>query len=431
MRASKRAIGMIAGLGCASLLLLSSCGSGSKAPSGAAGGSSDAKPDAGSSASAAAGADLESWLKAYPAEAAAWKRSAKMVASPSGYGGSLLKERSLAQPELQTNYKGSAYAVSFRTIRGHVYSWEDISSTKRVTDKTPASCLTCKTPDVADWYKQGGWDFAKSAAKSMLAEAHPAIGCFSCHDPATHALRTTVPSFAEAMKRREIDLAKATPKEMESYVCAQCHSTYYLEPKTNRVVAPWDKGLDPDSMLAYYGAKPSGFEQDFVQPDSGTRMIKARHPDYELYSGSIHASLGISCADCHMPYVAAEGGRVRDHDIRSPLLDVKDSCLSCHRGKTEEWMKSRVAYIQASVFEAQRIAGKRIAAAHEAIAAAAKRGAPQAALDAARAELRSGQWYWDYVASANSMGFHDPELAMRSIAKAIDLAAKAKEALAP
>jgi formate-dependent nitrite reductase cytochrome c552 subunit len=29
------------------------------------------------------------------------------------------------------------------------------------------------------------------------------------------------------------------------------------------------------------------------------------------------------------------------------------------------------------------------------------------------------------------MGFHNPELAMRSLAKAIDLAAKAKEDLAP
>lgn len=48
-----------------------------------------------------------------------------------------------------------------------------------------------------------------------------------------------------------------------------------------------------------------------------------------------------------------------------------------------------------------------------------------------RGDLHDGQWYWDYVASANSMGFHNPELAMRSLAKAIDLAAKAKEDLAP
>lgn len=74
---------------------------------------------------------------------------AMMIASPSGYRGSIQKVRSLVQLEFQTNYKGSAYAVSFKTTRGHVYSWEDITSTKRVTDKTPALCLTCKTPEAA------------------------------------------------------------------------------------------------------------------------------------------------------------------------------------------------------------------------------------------------------------------------------------------
>jgi nitrite reductase (cytochrome c-552) len=389
------------------------------------------KLEATSSASIQAGTDIDSWLNAYPTEAAAWKSSSKMVASPSGYGGSIEKERSLAQSEFQTNYKGSAYAVSFKTIRGHVYSWEDISTTKRVTDKTSASCLTCKSPDVADWYKQGGWDFARKSARSMLAVAHPAIDCFSCHDPATHVLRTTVPSFAEAMKRRGIDLAKATPKEMETYVCAQCHSTYYVEPKTNRIVAPWDKGLDPESMLAYYKTKPSGFEQDFVQPDSRVKVLKARHPDYELFSSSIHASLGISCADCHMPYVTVDGKRVRDHDIRSPLLGIQASCLTCHHGRTVDWIRSRVAYIQDSVFGAQRLAGQRLAATHTAIATATAQGVSQAKLEKARADLRDAQWYWDYVASANSMGFHNPELAMRSIAKAIDLAAKAGEDLVP
>lgn len=350
-----------------------------------------------------------------------------MVESPSGYGGSIQRQRSLEQPEFKTNYKGSAYAVDFKPVRGHLYSWQDISTTKRITGKSPGSCLTCKTPDVAQWYSQGGWDFAARSAASILSESHPAIDCFSCHDPATERLRVTVPSFAEAMKRRGVDLSKATPKEMETYVCAQCHSTYYLEPKTNRVVSPWDKGLEPESMLAYYAAKPSGFEQDFVQPDSGVKVLKARHPDYELYSSSIHASLGISCADCHMPYVTANGGQVRDHDIRSPLLSVEASCLSCHHGRTEAWVKTRVAYIQDSVFEAQRLAGQRIASAHAAIAAA--KGAPPAELDKARDELREGQWYWDYISSANSMGFHNPELAMRSLAKALDLAASAKDNL--
>ncbi len=385
-----------------------------------------------SSASPIAGTDIKDWLKAYPAEAASWQASEKMTASPSGYGGSIQKERSLAQPEYKTNYKGSAFALSFQTPRGHVYTWKEITSTKRVNDKTSASCLTCKTPDVASWYKEGSWAYAQRTAQSYFGEEHPAVNCFSCHDPESGGLRITVPSFTEAMKRQGIDLSKASSKEMESYVCAQCHSTYYFEPKTNRVVSPWDKGLAPDAMLAYYATKPSGFEQDFEQPDSKVKVLKARHPDYEVYSSGIHASAGVSCADCHMPVQpTGDGKKVRDHNIGSPLLTVNDSCLACHKDRSGDWLKARVSYIQSSVFETQRLAGLRIESTHKAIAAAAAAGLSPAKLEKARADLRTAQWYWDYIASSNSMGFHNPELAMKTLAKAIDSAAMAEEDLRP
>ena len=68
---------------------------------------------------------------------------------------------------------------------------------------------------------------------------------------------------------------------MHSYVCAQCHSTYFLEPTGKRVVFPWDKGLLPEQMYAYYAEKPFGFEQDWIHPDSQVKTLKARHSDYE------------------------------------------------------------------------------------------------------------------------------------------------------
>lgn len=104
------------------------------------------------------------------------------------------------------------------------------------------------------------------------------------------------------------------------------------------------------------------------------------------------------------------------------------SCFACHKDRTEDWLKARVSYIQSSVFETQRLAGLRIESTHKAIAAA---GLSPAKLEKARADLRTAQWYWDYIASSNSMGFHNPELAMKTLAKAIDTAAMAEEDLRP
>jgi nitrite reductase (cytochrome c-552) len=384
-------------------------------------------PDARTSASVRPAPSIESWMAAYPIESAAWKSARKMEKSPSGYGGSVLVEKAIAQPEMKVNYKGSGFGVSYKTVRGHLYSWEDLSGTLRVTEKTPASCITCKTPAVADLYGRNGWAFARQPARSLIAEGHPAIDCFSCHDPLTGNPRPSVPSFVEAAGRRGTKPGAANAGDSRDAVCAQCHSTYYLEPGTNRVVSPWDKGLGPEAMLAYYADRPAGFTQDFIQPDSSVAVLKARHPDYELFSGGIHSAAGLSCMDCHMPWVSAEGKKVRDHHVRSPLLDIRNSCLGCHRGKTEEWMRSRVREIQDSVFQTQRIAGQRVAEAHGAIAAAARAGASAEKLAGARALLRDGQWYWDYIASANSMGFHNPVLALRSLAKAIDLSARAEQ----
>jgi nitrite reductase (cytochrome c-552) len=386
-----------------------------------------AGPDAKSSASQVVGEDIESWMKAYPAEAAMMAKGKQMLPSPSGYEGSVPVEKASAQPEMGINFKGSAYAVSFKEKRGHVYSWQDISTTKRVNDKTSASCITCKTPDIAKIFEAKGWTYASEPAMGYFKEAHPSIDCFSCHDPKTRQLRVIVPSFVDAMKGRGVDLAKATPKEMESYVCAQCHSTYFLEPKTNRVVSPWGKGLKPEEIYAYYVTRPSGFEKDFTQPDSNVAVLKARHPDYELFSNGVHSSAGVSCVDCHMPYTTVDGAKVRQHWVTSPLRDVGVSCLQCHRGKTQAWALGRVKYIQDSVFSLQRIAGQAVAQAHEAIASSSRvPGVTAITLDQARELLRQAQWYWDYVASSNSTGFHDPVQAQRSLALSIDLARRAE-----
>jgi nitrite reductase (cytochrome c-552) len=356
-------------------------------------------------------------------EVASMERNAEMAPSPTGYGGSVPRQRSELIPELAFVYKGSPFASDYKEDRGHSWAWADLLQSRRITVKTPGSCITCKTPDVAGIYEDQGWSYAKRPLADFASEEHPPVGCASCHEPKTYKLRVVQPGFIEAAARGGIDLAGSSRAKMMVYVCAQCHAEYYLETGSNRVVHPWDSGVTPQAIYEYYQAKPSGFDADFTNPDSGVKLLKAQHPDYEEYSGGVHASAGVTCAACHMPAVTEGGKRTTSHWITSPLKRIGEACLQCHKGKNEQWVLARVRYIQDNVFGLERSAAQTIARGHDAIAGAGTaRGADTARLNKARESLRKAQWLWDFVTSANSTVFHDPVLAQNTLAQAIGLA---------
>ena len=64
-------------------------------------------------------------------------------------------------------------------------------------------------------------------------------------------------------------------------------------------------------------------------------MLKAQHPDYEIFRMGIHAQRGVSCADCHMPYDEEGGIKYSDHHIQNPLAVVERTCQTCHRDNKE------------------------------------------------------------------------------------------------
>ncbi len=354
-------------------------------------------------------------------------KNLQMSASPTGYGGSVPRQRSELVPEIRAVYKGSPFADDYAEDRGHAWSWDDLVASGRLSAKTPASCITCKTPHIADIFAGEGWSYARRPLSDYTAEAHPSISCVNCHDPSTRALRVVQPAFREAAQRGGIDLGAAPRAAMLSYVCAQCHSEYYVEPGSSRVVLPWDRGTTPQAIYEHYASRPGGFEADYRNPDSQTALLKAQHPDYEVFAGGVHASAGVACATCHMPKVTEEGVTYTSHWVTSPLLRIAQVCLPCHKGKTEEWILGRVRYIQASVFALQRSAAQTLVRAHEAVAGAAAAGASDARLAPARESLRRAQWYWDFAFSENSTGFHDPVLSQNILAQAIGLAGAALE----
>lgn len=365
------------------------------------------------------------WGKHYPLEYKSYLRTKEIAPSPTGYGGSEKVQKSIKEPEILINFKGMPFSVDYTEDRGHVYALEDLKNTKRINQTTAGSCMTCKTPQLADIFKEKGWDYAKIPLLELLPKLKHPIVCANCHDPKTMNLRVINPAFIEAMAQRGIDVKKASREEMRSYVCGQCHVEYYFVPANKKVVLPWGKGLHPEQIYEYYSATPNDFAMDWKHPDSEAKMVKAQHPEFEVWSGGVHASSGVSCVDCHMPYMKVDGQKYTSHWVTSPMKHGKEACRTCHT-QSDQWLLDRVKTIQSSVWEMQRTAGQTVAKAHQTIGKASKATrANKAELDRARELVRKAQWYWDFVAAENSMGFHNPTMILTTLGRSVDLAHQA------
>jgi nitrite reductase (cytochrome c-552) len=240
------------------------------------------------------------------------------------------------------------------------------------------------------------------------------------------ALRVTRPAFMNAI--RQVKAAEgvdgfevnrdATRIEMRAYVCGQCHVEYYFRGEGKTLTYPWANGLQADEIYEYY--QQEGF-RDWVHAESGAPVLKAQHPEFEMWSQGTHARAGVVCADCHMPYRRAGGFKVSDHHVRSPLLDVSASCQTCHRVSEEELL-ARAHTIQQRTFEMRNLAMDAVVALIEDLARLRDSGAPDAAVAAAREHHRRAQFLLDFVEAENSMGFHADQEAMRLLALSIDAA---------
>lgn len=340
------------------------------------------------------------------------------------------------EPYLPALWSGYGFSIEYNTTRGHTYALEDNMKIKRITEKSPGSCLTCKTTVVPlllseDEFGEGFWkanyqkeiiprvkELAGDGATPELGDyGHISIGCSDCHDPVTMKLRVTRPSFTRAMERRGVDLSKATHNEMRSYVCGQCHVEYYFKTETKEVTFPWDKGFKVDEMYDYYEtiAKDEDFASDWVHQISGTPSLKAQHPEFELSSYGPHGSAGVSCADCHMPYQRVDGKKkVSSHRWGSPLKTVEESCRSCHADKSAEHLKSRVKDIQARHEKALLEAQKLNTVSHYYVNRMITAGVSEKKIKEAQEHVRKAQWFWDIIAAENSAGFHNPNGAIDS-----------------
>lgn len=410
--------------------------------------------------------DAKEWGKNYPRQYDSFIRT--VDTERTRYGGSEAFQRLDEDPVWRVIFAGNAFALDYREDRGHYYTLSDQRETERSTKRPqPGACLHCHASNVVA-YREAG---IKAGAPGTLTEAltsehgqaqlfkgfetlcavpldeatklveHP-VSCIDCHDPVTMHLRVSKPGFIQGIR----DLAKsddplphlpsverwrkgdrkeeydantmASRQEMRSLSCAQCHVEYYFKGPEKLVTFPWHKGLKVEQMEEYYNQV--GFA-DWKHAIAQTPSLKAQHPEFELWSQGIHARAGVACADCHMPYMRDGAMKVSSHHVRSPLLNIAQSCQVCHPYSESE-IKSRVETIQDRTKTLMIRAEEATLATITAIEAAAKAGATDDALKDAREMHRKAQWRLDFIAAENSMGFHAPQEAARILGEAIDYA---------
>ena len=370
-------------------------------------------------------------------------------------------------PWLRKMWAGYAFSLDYRESRGHAYMLHDQDNTERIAQRPqPGACLHCHASILPVYREQGGgmefenvlagfkavnqmsWNEARhlTDAHGEALVQHP-VSCIDCHDPETMALRVTRPAFIVGMqalaqsddpvphlpsvgrwragdREEAYDVnALATRHELRSLACAQCHVEYYFTPEgapqgPKQLVYPWHEGLSVDSAEHYYDT--IGYS-DWTHAVTGAGLLKAQHPEFEMWSQGIHARAGVSCSDCHMPYERVGAMKVSNHHVRSPLLNVAASCQVCHNVPEEELL-ARAGKIQDRTYGLVHRASDALMALIDATAAAIEGGASPEQLAEVHALQRRAQWRVDYVYSEGSMGFHASQESARILAEAIDYA---------
>jgi nitrite reductase (cytochrome c-552) len=335
----------------------------------------------------------------------------------------------------------------------------DQEASKRLSKPQSGSCLHCHASIMPLYRKLGDGDpmkgfeasyrFPYPELNTMLHEmgnAH-AVSCVDCHDPKTMQLRVTRPGFLVGIRRlaesaapvpampsvelwrqgsRQLPYdpnAEASRTEMRSFVCGQCHVEYYCGPQLP-LTFPWAKGLRAEDLEAVWNSTTFADGTrflDYKHAETGAEVLKAQHPEFELWSQGLHARSGVACADCHMPYMRDGATKISDHWVRSPLLSINRACQTCHHFPEAE-IAARVDAIQERNQALLQRAAKALMDQFDAVLEARSAGCSEEQLRPTLELQRQAQWRLDYIAAENSMGFHAAQEAARILGEAADLA---------
>lgn len=209
-------------------------------------------------------------------------------------------------------------------------------------DKTDISisCIACKSSQFYTFYDAMG-EAAFDKTNTLTSEDHEALDgkyadCYSCHtyEDGAMVLSPNLPyGNPEIFTTLGNFYRSLNPKEA---VCGQCHNVANARnyKKFNVSAAdfdPYKYGIDLDGI---YKALVEGGIYD-VDEKTGIIMLKENHPQIEVFQGSVHQSMGLSCVDCHMNQTTdEEGNAFTSHDASGSVAANREAmkfCLTCHK----------------------------------------------------------------------------------------------------
>ncbi|MFA9388193.1 MAG: ammonia-forming cytochrome c nitrite reductase [Prolixibacteraceae bacterium] len=375
----------------------------------------------------------EIWGQNFPREYQSFRQTDDTTFR-SMFNGSATIDMLEIDPKLVVLWAGYGFSKDYKQSRGHAYAIKDIRNTLRTgapmegsISPMPNTCWTCKSPDVPRMMNEGGIaEFYKGSWEEKGEQIVNSIGCGDCHDALTMNLHISRPALIEAFERQGKDITKASHQEMRSLVCAQCHVEYYFDKHKVEGVPyltfPWDYGMTVEGAEQYYDEIDFS---DWTHQLSKAPMLKAQHPGYELHMTGIHAKRGVSCADCHMPYMSEGGQKFTDHHIQSPLNNVANSCQVCHREETQQLVRD-VYERQIKIIQNRDKLEELIVRAHVEAKTAWDKGASDDQMEAILIDIRHAQWRWDYAAASHGASFHSPVEVSRIISTGIVTAQDAR-----
>ncbi len=313
---------------------------------------------------------------------------------------------------LSNVYEGYGFAIDYTSAVGHSYTLEDVAATER--PHPLANCLTCKTPDFTKLVNDLGDEVYSYDFEDTLAQMNENISCYNCHENQAGNGGELVVTHSYVTEALGDEMENIDPAVLS---CGQCHIEYHFDPETKATTMPYNSvaTMDPEAILAHYNVIEFS---DWTQESTGTGLLKAQHPEMETFlgTGSIHAGMGLNCADCHMAVTTSDDGvTYHSHKWESPLENetLLESCAKCH-GDTD--MTEKVHAIQEQVTSREKEVGEKLSGLKDTLAAAVADGSmDEEALDEIRLLYRNAQWYWDFCYVENSEGAHNSTMANRCL----------------
>ncbi|MGR6503694.1 ammonia-forming cytochrome c nitrite reductase subunit c552 [Shewanella sp. Koi 1] len=342
----------------------------------------------------------------------------------------LLAER----PDLVLLYAGSPYAKEYNSPRGHQFAVLDATtilrtgSGSKALDDPGASCWSCKAPGAVHLTQVlGAQEFATKTFADTASAMDISVGCNDCHLQGSATLDLPRAHAKNAMNKIRQPFEQQSPAVKSSQVCGQCHVTYYFQPeKSNAVNIPWIFGNDADNIEKYYDTRRYS---DFVHPISGVPLVKARHPEFEQWSRSIHAQSEIGCVDCHMAKTTNnKGENFTNHKITSSFNNFDSKCSGCHESATE--LNQQIASNKRALDNKRTEVEKLLVKAHIEAGAAWDHGQKWPDLESALMDIRHAQWRWDYVVSSHGSHAHNSTEALQLLGVAQSQVVMARTKLA-